>query len=266
MQGKSLRIMFLMVPLCAVPFLLLNGSAFAQSASATNTTQQGVQPPGTEYPCNIYPCLFYAGDFDPNGPNPNGLWDQVANFGVTIDGTAWVPFQIPKKEAGAKGKTDWNVTGLFANMQNFPSPSATQATWSIVQGVSEGGNPGGVKVFCSGTSPVTTTATGRFAFNFYTEYTYLVTGISTCPTLDKGVYWMTLVPQPSQAYEQNYLSDVEDNSPPNIQGPGTEPVDNSFFTSTFFGFSNFTAPTNATLCGTVGCDAFSVGVIGVATK
>jgi hypothetical protein len=60
-----------------------------------------------------------------------------------------------------------------------------------------------------------------------------------------------------------YLSDVEDNTPASAQGPGTEPVDDSFFYSPDFGFSNFTA-TAPTVCGGIGCDAFSVGVIGTA--
>lgn len=266
---------------CTSALVLALTAFFCISAAAQHPPleipiqQNGALPVGTEEPCIVNQCLFYAGDFDPNGPNPNGLWNGVDNFfGLTIDGTVWVPVNIPKKFKGAKGKTDWSVTGLFANNQDLPAsiygpPSATTASWSIVQGVTAGGSPTGsqVKVFCMGTSPITTTPTGRFFLGFYEEYTYLVTGI-TCPILERGTYWMTVVaqaPAPPAGFELNYLSDVEDNSPANIQGPGTEPVDDSFFTSTFFGFTNFTLTNSANVCGSVGCDMFSTGVIGTAT-
>jgi len=260
---------------CAV-FIALT-ALFCMSAAAQHRPpieipiqQNGAVPVGTEEPCIANMCLFYAGDFDANGPNPNGLWNENASFfGLTIDGTVWVPFTVPKKFKGAKGKTDWNVTGLFVNNQNFPSPSATQATWSIVQGVNAGGNPAGgqVKTFCSGTAGVTATPTGRIAFNFFTEFTYVAMGLS-CPILERGTYWMTTVvqvPNPPSGFENNYLSDVEDNSPANIQGPGSEPVDLSMFTSSFFGFPNFTLTNSVNVCGGIGCDEFSVGVIATAT-
>lgn len=260
------------ITMCLALMVLFCLTASAQRPPMTIPLQQdGALSVGTEEPCIVNQCLFYAGDFDPAGPNPNGLWNQVANFfGLTIDGTVYVPFNIPKKYKGAKGKTDWSVSGLFVNNQNTPSPSATNATWSIVQGAAAGGNPTGgqVKVQCSGTSPVSTTATGRLAFNFYVEYTYVVTGITSCPILEAGAYWMTVVaqvPSPPEGFEDNYLSDVEDNSPHNIQGPGTETVDDSFFVSTFFGFPNFTSTNSVQVCGNIGCDEFSTGVIGIAT-
>ena len=267
--------------LFAVLALIFTVRAYTQGQNVppkaiTVTAQDGVDyPANPEYPCDVNHCLFYAGDFDPKGPNPNGLWNGVDNFFgfFTIDGTVWVPFEVPKKFKGAKGKTDWNVTGLFVNNQGLPAsiygpPSATQATWSIVQGVAAGGSPSSVTVICSGTSPVTIKPTGRFFLGFYEEYNYLVNGISGCPILERGIYWMTVVaqaPHPSAGFEYNYLSDVEDSTPTNFIGPGSEPVDMSFFTSTFFGFPTFTDTTSASVCGTVGCDRFSVGVIGTAT-
>jgi hypothetical protein len=59
-----------------------------------------------------------------------------------------------------------------------------------------------------------------------------------------------------------YLSDVEDNTPPNAQGPGTEPIDLSYFYAPGFGVSSFQLTT--TSCGSIGCDAFSAGVVGTA--
>jgi len=263
MKNRSL------LALVVVSSALFTGAALATPPIVIPLAQDGVAPVGTEEPCIVNNCLFYAGDFDANGPNPNGLWNQVANFeGEVIDGTAYVPFTIPKKYKGAKGRTDWAVSGLFANIQNYPSPSASQVTWSILTGVSAGGSPSKASVTCSGTSSFTTTPTGRIAFNFYAELTYLVTGITSCPTLEAGTYWMTVVPQvtsPPNGFEYNYLSDVEDTTPPNAEGPGTEPVDDSFFVSQFFGETSFTLTNSAQVCGSVGCDSFSAGVIGTAT-
>jgi len=103
------------------------------------------------------------------------------------------------------------------------------------------------------------TPTGRSGFGL-PEVTILITGIS-CPILENGSYWMTMVPT-SQAVL--FLSDVEDNSPANIQGPGTEPTDLSFFVSTAFGFPNFANTTDVAVCGNIGCDSFSAGVVGIA--
>jgi hypothetical protein len=139
--------------------------------------------------------------------------------------------------------------------------AVSSADWSIVQGVNAGGNPSGgqVKTICSGTGTPTLTPTGRIAFGTYIEYTILVTGVS-CPTVEAGSYWMTVLPT---TLDLAYLSDVEDNTPPNAQGPGTEPIDQSFFYAPSFGVSSFQNTT--TSCGSIGCDEFSAGIVGTAT-
>ena len=225
--------------------------------------QAGVPPVGTEEPCILNPCLMYAGDFNFVGQNPNGLWNGI-NTVFNITGVVYIPITIPKKFKGAKGKTDWNVQGLFVNelIEDVGlGTNVSSVTWSIVQGVAEGGNPAGgqVKTVCSGSGVPSVTPTGRSGFGL-PEVTILITGIS-CPILENGSYWMTLVPtSPAVAF----LSDVEDNSPVNIQGPGSEPVDLSFFVSTAFGFPSFSNTTDATVCGNIGCDSFSAGVVGTA--
>jgi hypothetical protein len=223
--------------------------------------QPGAGPIGTEEPCILNPCLLYAGDFDPAGQNPDALWNNNSLvFGIV--GTVYVPFTIPKKFKGAKGKTDWNVQGLFMNelMGDVGFGIVVESvSWSIVQGVADGGNPSGgqVKTICSGTGTPTLTPTGRASFGLVEE-TILITGIS-CPTLEAGSYWMTMVPT---TLGLAYLTDVEDNSPKNIEGPGSEPADLSFFFSPSFGFNSFS--NTSTVCGNIGCDSFSVGVIGTA--
>jgi hypothetical protein len=126
---------------------------------------------GTAQPSYCSPCLFYAGDGDPsNLSTANGLWDNNSmDFG--IDGAVYTPFSVPAKVKGCHGKCDWSVSGMFANIQYFPSPpvTPTDAVWSIVTGVVAGGTPPGT-VICSGTdtAPVLTD-TGRLWFGFYEE-------------------------------------------------------------------------------------------------
>lgn len=233
---------------------------FAQAQQVyQGIAQAGVPPVGTEEPCILNSCLLYTGDFNPNGQNPNGLWNNHSlGFGIT--GAVYVPFNVPRKFKGAKGKTDWMIQGFFTNQQMSPA-IATSVSWAIVTGVAEGGNPnsGAVKTVCSGTGTPTLTPTGRVAFGL-PEQTILLTG-AACPvgTLEAGSYFLTFLPTVELF---GFLSDVEDNSPANVQGPGTTTVDNSFFYSPDFGFNSFTAATTA--CGGIGCDAFSFGVIGTA--
>ena len=247
-----------------VALLLFAGVLQAQQVHM-GVAQAGVPPVGTEEPCILNPCLMYAGDFDINGQNPNGLWNGN-NTVFNILGTVYIPITVPKKFKGAKGKTDWQIGGLFVNelVEDLGlGTSIGPATWSIVTGnVAEGGNPnnGQVKTVCSGTAAPTVTPTGRSGFGL-PEVTVMVTGIS-CPTnLENGSYWMTLVASSPAVL---FVSDVEDNSPTNIQGPGSEPADLSFFVSIPFGFPNFANTTDTAVCGNIGCDSFSAGVIGVA--
>ena len=74
----------LVAALCA----FLSVSALAQKPKVFNgKLQAGAPAVGTEEPCILNPCLLYAGDFDNNGPNPNGLWNgNNTTFGIT--GTA----------------------------------------------------------------------------------------------------------------------------------------------------------------------------------
>ena len=72
--------------LLAAVVLIFGVRAYTQSQNPppkalTVTAQDGVDyPANPEYPCDVNHCLFYAGDFDPKGPNPNGLWNGVDNF------------------------------------------------------------------------------------------------------------------------------------------------------------------------------------------
>ena len=105
------------------------------------------------------------------------------------------------------------------------------AYWSINEGMFAG-NAG--TVVDSGTSPATSTPTGRAAFEL-SEYTVQVTGLSI--TLTAGTYWMTVVPictNTANPYCDGmfFESDVEyiNTTPTNAFGPA-EPLDASFFDS-----------------------------------
>lgn len=205
-------------------------------------------------PSYCSPCLFYGGDIDTNSSQANGLWNSVSNLGGTVvDGFVSVPFQIPSGQ-------NWIIGGLFGNDLATVGSAASQ-TWSVSSGVSSGN---GGTVLASGTGRVTATATGRVAFGL-TEYTFM----SKLPNsgrvhLSSGTYFMVAYPNcpnPSSCSGSiYYLSDSPDNPPTNAVGH--EPGNDSFFTSTYFGYSY--APTwgSSGACGGVGCPRFSSGLIG----
>ena len=216
-------------------------------------------------------CLFYGGDFLYNPVYPPSLPNALANEttlfvpGNPYGAAVWIPFTVPA------GQT-WDVKGLFTNnLSNYgvldqgSQPTAV-AYWSINEQIFAG-SPG--VVVDSGTSPATSTATGRGAFSL-TEFTVQVTGLSV--TLTPGSYWLTVVPICSNSANPYcdgvfFASDVEylNSTPTNAYGPA-EPLDNSFFDSSAFGVSF--EPTNGPpgACGGAGCDAFSAGVLGTIAK
>jgi hypothetical protein len=216
-------------------------------------------------------CLFYGGDFLDDPLYPPSLANALANEntllvpGTPYGAAVWVPFTVP---AGEK----WEVTGLFTN--NLASfgvlDQGTQPTsvayWSINEGVFSGS---GGTIVDSGTSPATSTPTGRAAFEL-SEFTVQVTGLSI--TLTAGSYWMIVVPICTNTANPFcdgvfFETDVEyiNTTPTNAFGP-TETIDASFFDSSLFGLSF--NPTNGPVgaCAGAGCDAFSAGVLGKRKK
>ncbi len=211
-------------------------------------------------------CLFYGGDFFYNPVYPdvaNSLANENTLFvaGAPYGAATWVPFTVPAGEV-------WAVTGLFTNNQasygvlDQGAEPTSVAFWSINEGMFPG-NAG--TVVDSGTSPATSTPTGRGAFGL-SEYTVQVTGLSV--VLSAGSYWMAVVPictNTANPYCNGvfFLTDVEyiNTTPANAFGP-PEQVDASFFDSPYFGetFEPSNGPVGA--CDSLGCDAFSAGVLG----
>jgi hypothetical protein len=211
-------------------------------------------------------CLFYGGDFlnDPLYPTiSNALANESTLLvpGTPYGAATWVPFTVPAGET-------WDVKGLFSNnlstygvLDQGTEPTAV-AYWSINEEIFPGN--GGI-IIDSGTSPATSTQTGRAAFDL-TEYTVQVTGLSV--TLTHGSYWMIVIPictNTANPYCNGvfFETDVEyiNNTPTNAFGPAG-PVDASYFDSPAFNLSF--DPTNGSVgaCGGIGCDAFSAGVLG----
>lgn len=212
-------------------------------------------------------CLFYGGDFlyDPlYSPISNALANEntLLVSGTPYGAATWVPFTVPA------GKT-WEVKGLFTNnlssygVLDQGTEPLSVAYWSINEEMFAG-NAG--IVIDSGTSPATSTPTGRAAFDL-SEYTIQVTGLSI--TLTPGTYWLCVVPICSN--EANpfcggvfFQTDVEyvNSAPTNAYGPA-EPVDAAYFDSPSFGQSFDPANGLVGACAGSGCDAFSAGVLGV---
>jgi hypothetical protein len=191
------------------------------------------------------PCLFYAGDFDSSNTGANGLWDGNS---AGIQGDVWVPFSV-KKAAHA--------TGLFINILTSGTGAINNPTpYAIYKGITTGN--AGTKVV-AGTATATTAPTGRTGFSLV-EYTVQITKIKKTAVKAKTVYFMNIEPQDSTG-QLWYESDVEDVPPPNHVG-AKDHNDDSFFNSSFFGFTY--APTwgSTGVCAGTGCDMFSVGVTG----
>jgi hypothetical protein len=80
----------------AALLLVFSGPAALQDPQVyRGIAQAGVPPVGTEEPCIANPCLFYAGDFDANGQNPNGLWNNNSiPFGIEGVGVPAVSYEV----------------------------------------------------------------------------------------------------------------------------------------------------------------------------
>lgn len=225
--------------------------------------------------------VFYSGDFNPKNTSANGLLNQNV---PGSDGVVWVPFAVQKLVT---------VNYLFIHeLFTGVPPKSAPAQWAITNGLSQGN---GGEIQCYGKGTANSVATGR-SFTFqsvtYVEYRYVVKLGSPCQLTSnlEATETESRVPPPTKggcpggcalavsvqtgpasgAAVQGFLSDVEDDPPlhhvglPNI-------IDNSFFSSTAFGF-NFqpTAASQDGVCAlgsplsitTVGCDMFSVGIAG----
>ncbi len=245
---------------------------FPKAPPKSGLTTKEIEPETTGKCGNpAHSCLFYGGDFLDNPLYPPSLPNGLANestiniSGYPYGAATWVPFTVPAGET-------WYVDGLFTNNQTTygvldqGTEPTSVAYWSINEEVFPGS--AGI-VVDSGTSPATSTPTGRSAFSL-DEYTIQVTGLSV--TLTPGRYWLAVVPictNSANPYCDGvfFLSDVEylSSTPAHAFG-SKEPMDASYFDSPYFGLS--VNPTNGAVgaCAGSGCDTFSAGVLGQINK
>ena len=202
------------------------------------------------------PCLWYSGDFNPNNSKANGAANEKD---ILVSASAVsVPFRVPK------GQT-WNVIGMFGVMLALQTTfDPKRADWSIARGVSAGN---GGRVIASGTSPATETFVNCGNVDLFC-ITILVKGLHVA--LKHGRYWLTVVPYCTNlkdcGSQRFFLADEEDDPHPlNHVGPKNI-LDASYVTSKQFNL--FYSPTwgHSGICSGVGCDMFSVGVLGKAVR
>jgi hypothetical protein len=187
------------------------------------------EPPAAPNYCK--PCLFYAGDFDSNASDANGLANEV-DLIVSSGAATYAPFIV------SKGKT-WTVTGLMTD--DFLSAQVLDpktSPYEVRKGIPAAGGTGGHLV-CHGTKNAVAGATGLSGFGF-NVYAVRVRGVKNC-SLTSGKYWETVIPQctnpnDSSCSTTNYRGFVtNDDGAMKHRFGGTEPANNSFFNSVFFG-------------------------------
>ena len=179
------------------------------------------------------------------------------SYSTDFKATTYVPFYVPP------GLT-WTINGLFSNnMGTVSFLDPPKIRWTISSGITLG-NPG--TVIAAGANPATWNPTGRTWQNgYYTEYTALAhLRLDQSVTLSTGVYWMTAVPECTNAdcgEIRFFLSDVEDVPAPNHKG--IQPNDDSYYVWSA-GSYFFTPAWGANGPCQGGCDKFSAGLLGFA--
>ncbi len=173
------------------------------------------------YAANLY---FYGGDWEPNDPNANGLYNGTD---AIIGGNPYGAAVYQNFVAG----TAITVTGLFTN--NASNYVPTSGYWEIRSGVSEGN---GGTLIASGTGNVTNTPTGRNGFGF-DEYNNTVSGLNV--SLAANTYWFAVVPTCTTCAGGSYNT----NSLHALNAVGTQISNQQYFNSSFFN-ANFTNANN----------------------
>jgi hypothetical protein len=183
--------------------------------------------PGVPY-CK--PCLMYAGDFDSNASDANGLANEIDVI-INTGAATYAPFIVPA------GKT-WTVTGLLTD--DFLSAQVLDpktSPYEVRKGIPAAGGTGG-KLVCHGTKAATAITTGLQDFGFFV-YAVRVRKVANC-MLKAGKYWETVIPQCTNSNDSSctngYRGFVTNDDGARAHQVGkTEPANNSFFNSVFFG-------------------------------
>jgi len=186
------------------------------------------EPPAAPGYCK--PCLFYAGDFDSNASDANGLANELDTT-ISSGAATYAPFKVPT------GKT-WTVTGLMTD--DFLSAQVLDpktSPYEVRKGIPAAGGTGG-KLVCHGTKNAVAVATGLSGFGF-NVYAVRVRNVKNC-SLAAGKYWETVIPECNNPNDSTCTAGyrgfvTNDDGAMKHKFGGSEPANNSFFNSVFFG-------------------------------
>jgi len=241
--------------LVLVLIVVLASPAFAgdsKTPAKTVRDQSNLSIPPARLPCS--PCIGYGGDLDPNSPNANGLASEKDV--VVTDAEVVQAVIVPSGHTAT-------MTALLANFLTIGCRIDPKiADWDVRVGVSSGN---GGTVIASGTDEAIITSTGQTAFGLQ-ECSVNVRVPSPVP-LSAGTYYFSVVPYCTEASDsicasgQRYFMSDSPGQPP-INGVGNVPGNNAFFNSGFFGANWQQTWGSSGACGGIGCNRFSLGVIG----
>lgn len=249
-MSKKIGYLFALAVLISISSL-----CFAQAPAKTARqvfNNRGYSNTGVGTGCGA--CFAYGGDLDAASSQANGLASEI-DLVVPSAETAWAVIIPPGKTAV--------VNTLEANYLTLGCVvDPPQADWDVRTGVSSGN---GGTVLASGTNAITITPTGRTAFGL-TECRVSL-NLPSALTLVAGEYWFGVLPYCTNSGNSTcaggqrfFLSDSPDKPPAN--GIHYVPENQSFFNSSYFGYT--WAPTwgPSGVCGGLGCQRFSAGLIG----
>jgi len=210
--------------------------------------------PGAPSYCS--PCLFYAGDFDSNASDANGLANE---FDVTISSGAatYAPFKVPA------GHT-WTVTGLLTDdFLSAQTLDPATSPYEVRRGIPTAGGTGGHLV-CHGKKHASAVATGLQGFGF-NVYAVRVKGIANCSLPGGKKYWETVIPYCTNTNDSTCTNGyrgfvTNDDGAQHHRFGGSEPANNSFFNSVFFGATWQPSSDQQS------SSRFTIGVIGTSTN
>jgi len=212
-------------------------------------------PEKAKAPSYCKPCLFYTGDFNSSSSEANGLFNATGGVLGSSNAEVYSGFTVPK------GKT-WTITALIINTLANSSAIDKKETWDIRKGITSGSGGTDVK---TGTGATYWKTTGRSGFG-YTEYTNKVT-LKPSVKLKAGTYFMNVLTSctTSTCSEGSsgifYESDQESQPGLNQYGP-KQPWDDSYFNSSYFGYTYDATWGSSGACGGIGCDQFSTAAQG----
>jgi hypothetical protein len=206
-------------------------------------------PPWPKFCSKADGCIYYSGDFDVNGPDPNG---SCAINNNTDDCSL---FEAVKPTAAA------TVTGgsITIWLEGTSTVGTNPTPFTIYTGVAAGKNG---KAVCKTSGNAAVAVYGESDFGL-TQYSYSIKKLKkSCALKAKTMYWVVLQPQYTSEDDWGFVPDVEDAKPDKHVGwPNVK--DNDFITYPQIGD---TTPVpvygSSGTCGGTGCDVLELALTG----